>query len=513
MKQIVECIPNFSEGRRPEIIAQIIEAAKSAGVLILDASSDADHNRTVLSFAGTPSQVEEAAFLAIKMAASLIDLDQHQGEHPRMGATDVVPFVPISGVSLAECVAIAKRLGARVGSELSIPVYLYEAAATRPERTNLENVRRGQYEGIKVEIETKPERFPDFGPAKMGSAGATVIGARTALVAFNVYLTTSDVTIAKQIAKAMRHSSGGFRYLKAAGFLVDGVAQVSMNLTDFTQTPIARVVETIRREAQRYGVGIHHSELVGLIPQDALVDAAVWYTQLDQFSKDQILEQRLGNTDEAPTEAAIAVDSNGEDFIQKLAATTPTPGGGSAGAYAGAMAAGLVSMVAGSTIGKKKYFEVEAEMNLTLGESESLRKELFAGVSEDSAAFDVVMNAYKLPKDSPETEAVREFEIEKATLNAAIIPLGAAKKAIRVMELAINMMLHGNVNAISDAASAVALGNAAVTSSALNVRINVNGLKDKTAGQALLVEISGIEQKARILIDAVQPILKDRAGF
>ena len=510
MKQIVECIPNFSEGRRPEIIAQIIEAAKSAGVLILDASSDADHNRTVLSFAGTPSQVEEAAFLAIKMAASLIDLDQHQGEHPRMGATDVVPFVPISGVSLAECVSIAKRLGARVGSELSIPVYLYEAAATSPERTNLENVRRGQYEGIKVEIETKPERFPDFGPAKMGSAGATVIGARTALVAFNVYLTTSDVTIAKQIAKAMRHSSGGFRYLKAAGFLVDGVAQVSMNLTDFTQTPIARVVETIRREAQRYGVGIHHSELVGLIPQDALVDAAVWYTQLDQFSKDQILEQRLGNTDEAP---AIAVDSNGEDFIQKLAATTPTPGGGSAGAYAGAMAAGLVSMVAGSTIGKKKYFEVEAEMNLTLGESESLRKELFAGVSEDSAAFDVVMNAYKLPKDSPETEAVREFEIEKATLNAAIIPLGAAKKAIRVMELAINMMLHGNVNAISDAASAVALGNAAVTSSALNVRINVNGLKDKTAGQALLVEISGIEQKTRILIDAVQPILKDRAGF
>jgi len=510
MKQIVECIPNFSEGRRPEIIAQIVEAAKSAGVLILDSSSDADHNRTVLSFAGTPSQVEEAAFLAIKMAASLIDLGQHQGEHPRMGATDVVPFVPISGVSLAECVAIAKRLGARVGSELSIPVYLYEAAATRPERTNLENVRRGQYEGIKVEIETKPERFPDFGPAKMGSAGATVIGARTALVAFNVYLTTSDVTIAKQIAKAMRHSSGGFRYLKAAGFLVDGVAQVSMNLTDFTQTPIARVVETIRREAQRYGVGIHHSELVGLIPQDALVDAAVWYTQLDQFSKDQILEQRLGNTDEAP---AIAVDSNGEDFIQKLAATTPTPGGGSAGAYAGAMAAGLVSMVAGSTLGKKKYFEVEAEMNLTLGESESLRKELFAGVSEDSAAFDVVMNAYKLPKDSPETEAVREFEIEKATLNAAIIPLGAAKKAIRVMELAINMMLHGNVNAISDAASAVALGNAAVTSSALNVRINVNGLKDKTAGQALLVEISGIEQKARILIDAVQPILKDRAGF
>lgn len=510
MNQIVECIPNFSEGRRPEVVEQIVQAAKSAGVKILDSSSDPDHNRTVLSFAGTPNQVEEAAFLAIKMAASLIDLDQHQGEHPRIGATDVVPFVPISGIGLAECVEMAKRLGKRVGTELSIPVYLYEAAATKPERTNLENIRKGQYEALKVEIESNPARQPDFGPYKMSGAGATVIGARTALVAFNVYLTTPDVNIAKQIAKTVRHSSGGFRFVKAAGFLVEGVAQVSMNLTDHKQTPIGRVLETIRREAQRYGVSIHHTELVGLIPQEALVDTAVWYTQLDQFSKDQVLESRLSNIPSDPTQPT---DPIGDNFIDALASSAPTPGGGSAAAFAGSMAAGLVSMVAGSTLGKKKYAEVEGEMLAIHAESESLRRELFSAVAADSAAFDLVMNAFKLPKGTPEADRTREDEIEKATLNAAVLPLEAAKKAVRVMELAVSMMLHGNVNAISDAASAVALANASVASSALNVRINVNSLKGKDSGHRLLVEISGYEQKAKILNDAVLTILKDRAGF
>jgi glutamate formiminotransferase/formiminotetrahydrofolate cyclodeaminase len=273
--------PNFSEARRPEVIDQIVAAIQSVSeVKVLDRSSDLDHNRTVLTFAGTPAGVEEAAFRAIKTAAELIDLDNHTGEHPRMGATDVCPFVPLGGASMEECIAIAQRLGQRVGSELGIPVYLYEAAATRPERTNLENIRKGQYEGIKAEIETAPERKPDFGPAKLPKAGATVIGARAPLIAFNVYLTSDDVDIAKKIAKAVRQSSGGLRYVKGLGLLVDGRAQVSMNLTNFRETPIARVVEFIRREAQRYGVGIHHSELVGLIPQEALVDAAVWYTQL-----------------------------------------------------------------------------------------------------------------------------------------------------------------------------------------------------------------------------------------
>jgi glutamate formiminotransferase len=294
MKRIVESVPNFSEGRRKDIISQIVGALASVeGVRVLDVQSDADHNRSVVTIVGEPEAVEEAAFQGIERAARLIDMNQHQGGHPRMGATDVVPFVPIAGVTMADCVEMARRLGERVGRELAIPVYLYEEAASRPERCNLADVRRGEYEGLKVEIETDPHRTPDFGPARVGKAGATAIGARPPLVAFNVYLNTDDVAIAKAIARAVRHSSGGLRYVKALGLLVEGRAQVSMNLTDHRQTPIHRVVEMIRREAARYGVTIASSEVVGLIPNEALLDAARFYLQLDGFSSDQILENRL----------------------------------------------------------------------------------------------------------------------------------------------------------------------------------------------------------------------------
>jgi len=294
MKRIVECVPNFSEGHRKDIISQIVGALASVeGVRVLDVQSDADHNRSVVTLVGDPESVEEAAFRGIEQAARLIDMDQHQGEHPRMGATDVVPFVPIAGVTMADCVEMARRLGERVGRELAIPVYLYAEAASRPERRNLADVRRGEYEGLKVEIETAPHRAPDFGPARVGKAGATAIGARPPLVAFNVYLNTDDVAIAKAIARAVRHSSGGLRYVKALGLLVEGRAQVSMNLTDHRQTPIHRVVEMIRREAARYGVTIVSSEVVGLIPNEALLDAARFYLQLVDFSSDQILENRL----------------------------------------------------------------------------------------------------------------------------------------------------------------------------------------------------------------------------
>lgn len=294
MKRIIECVPNFSEGRRKEVIDEIVGALASVeGVRVLDVQSDADHNRSVVTMVGEPEAVEEAAFRGIEQAARLIDLDQHRGEHPRMGATDVVPFVPIAGVTMADCVEMARRLGERIGRELSIPVYLYEEAATRPERCNLADVRRGEYEGLKVEIESHANRAPDFGPATMGKAGATAIGARPPLIAFNVYLNTDDVAIAKAIARAVRHSSGGLRYVKALGLLVEGRAQVSMNLTDYRQTPIHHVVEMIRREAARYGLTITSSEVVGLIPNKALVDAVRFYLQLDSFSPDQILENRL----------------------------------------------------------------------------------------------------------------------------------------------------------------------------------------------------------------------------
>ena len=294
MQRIVECVPNFSEGRRQAVIDQIVASiSEVAGVRVLDVESDADHNRTVVAFVGEPEAVEEAAFRGIRRAAELIDMEQHRGAHPRMGATDVVPFVPIRGVTMKDCVEIARRLGARVGSELGIPVYLYEAAATRPQRVNLADVRRGEYEGIRQEIATNPQRAPDFGPRRMGRAGATAIGARPPLIAFNVYLASDDVRIARAIAKAVRHSSGGLRYVKALGLLVGGRAQVSMNLTNYRKTPIARVVEMVRAEAARYGVSIAESEIVGLVPQEALLDAAVHYLQLHRFSADQVLENRL----------------------------------------------------------------------------------------------------------------------------------------------------------------------------------------------------------------------------
>lgn len=294
LSRIVECVPNFSEARRPEVIEDILKSIRDIpGVYILDRHSDIDHNRTVITFVGDPDAVIEAAFQAISTASKLIDLNLHRGEHPRIGATDVVPLIPIRNISMQECVELARVLGKRVGTELGIPVYLYEDAATRQERKDLENIRRGQYERLKEEIGVDPNRKPDFGPSKLGPAGATVIGARQFLVAFNVFLNTDDIRIAHKIAKAIRHSSGGWHYLKSKGFMVEGRAQVSMNFTNYRLTPLARVVETIRREAERYGTSIHHSELVGLIPQQALADAAAWYLQLDEIHPQQIFEHHL----------------------------------------------------------------------------------------------------------------------------------------------------------------------------------------------------------------------------
>jgi glutamate formiminotransferase len=296
VRQIVECVPNFSEGRRPEVIDEIVAAIERIrGVKVVDRSSDPDHNRTVVTFVGGPNTVGDAAFAAIARAAELIDMDQHQGEHPRMGATDVVPFVPVSGVAMEDCVEIARQLGARVGQDLGIPVYLYEAAATRPDRVNLGELRpkTHQYEQKKADVGRLEKWAPDFGPAQVGKAGITAIGARAPLIAYNVYLTTDNVDIAEKIARAVRHSSGGLRFVKARGFQVEGKAQVSMNLTDFTRTPIYRVVEMIRREAGRYGVGIESSELIGLIPQQALLDAAAWYLQLDNFEPRLVIENQL----------------------------------------------------------------------------------------------------------------------------------------------------------------------------------------------------------------------------
>lgn len=498
MRQLVECVPNFSEGRRADVIDRIAaEITAVPQVQLLDRESDADHNRSVLTFIGAPQAVLEAAFRAIRMAAQLIDLDAHQGAHPRVGAADVVPFIPIEGVTMADCVALAKQLGQRVAQELDIPVYLYEAAATRPENQNLADIRKGEYEGLKQVILTDPKRQPDYGRAELGKAGATVIGARAPLIAFNVYLTTADVDIAKNIAKAVRHQTGGLRFVKALGLLVDGKAQVSMNLTDYTQTSVFRAVEMIRREAQRYGVGIQSTELIGLVPQQALFDAAQWYLQIDNFTPSLVLENRL-------TESAI--DST---FLNALASADPAPGGGSAAAYAGAMAAALVAMVARVTVGKKKYADVEARMLDIIPQAETLRAELDKGVQRDAESYQAVIDAMKLPKESPE----RSSDLESATLRAAQVPLNAAETALSVLALAAEVAETGNVNAVSDAGSAGSLANSAIYAAGLNVKINAKTLTDRAAASDLLKRISEIEARAKQHTTRIDAALRERGGL
>jgi len=498
---LIECIPNFSEGRLPEVIEQITAAIQAAGGQVLDHHSDQDHNRTVITFVGDAATVEHAAYAAIAKAAELIDLNHHHGEHPRIGATDVVPFVPLEGATIQDCIAIARRLGERVGNSLNIPVYLYEAAATRPDRVNLEDIRKGNYEGLKIDVATNPDRKPDFGPATLGSAGATVIGARAPLIAFNVYLNTSDVVIARKIAQAIRHSSGGLRFIKGMGVLVEGLAQVSMNFTDFTKTPLARVVETIRREANRYGVSIVRSELVGLIPQAALVDAAQWYLQLDPFEADQILETRL-------YKVKSQTESESDLFLDDLAAGTAAPGGGSAAAYAGAMAAALVGMVARLTIGKKKYAEVQAEMQSIAENADHLRSLLHAAVVEDANAYTEVMKAMKLPEGEE-----RDETLEATMQHAAEVPLRVARDAVVIMSLAAAVAQKGNVNAISDAGSAMHLGYSSMNAAALTVRINAEAATDREAAQAWLQEIHGLETRANDLVNQIKRVTKERAGL
>lgn len=504
-QKLVECIPNFSEGRRTDIIDAIVTAiAEINEIHILDQQSDTDHNRSVVTFVGPPEAVQEAAFAGIAKAAELIDLDAHSGAHPRLGATDVVPFVPISGVKMEECVELAKALGKRVGETLNIPVYLYEAAAVRPDRQNLADIRRGEYELLKQEIGTNPNRVPDFGPSKVGKAGAVVIGARAPLIAYNVYLTTDDVSIAKKIAAAVRHSSGGLAYVKGLGLLVDGRAQVSMNLTDYTRTPIARVVELIRREAARYGVAIHHSELVGLIPQSALIDAAQWYLQLDNFQSEQILENKL---------FTIMSETAQPSFLDALAAGTAAPGGGSAAAYSGAMAAALTAMAARLTIGKKKYANVETRMQEIIAQADDLRTILEQAVKEDANAFEAVMAAYKLPKDTEEQLAARVAAIESAMHHAAEVPLEVVRQVIEVLALIAEISETGNTNAITDAASGAAMARAALTAAAMNVKVNAKSVSDPNAARRWLNTLVDLEKEALQAYDRIHAALRERAGL
>jgi glutamate formiminotransferase/formiminotetrahydrofolate cyclodeaminase len=478
---LVECVPNFSEGRD----AGTIDALRAAltgvpGVNLLDVQADAAHNRSVYTFVAPPDAAVEAALRAMRVATERIDLRKHQGQHPRMGATDVVPFVPVRDVTMDDCVALARRLAERAAAELDIPVYLYARAATRPERERLPDVRKGEFEGLRERIGMDPAADPDFGPKRIHpTAGATAVGARPFLVAFNIYLDSADVALAKDIAKRIRTSSGGLPAVQASGFAVAGKAQVSMNLLDIDTTAPAAVFAAVEREARSRGVEILKSEVVGLIPERGLVGAGAAYLKLPD-PEDHLLEAKI--------RAAEGPSLDG--WLDELASGTPAPGGGSAAALAGALAAALVAMVARLTIGRKAYAAVAERVEAVLREAEDARRALRALVELDAAAYGVVMAAYAIRKDIPE----RARTIDAALLDAAKTPLATARCAARLVVLAREMAQIGNKNARSDARVAEALAWAAVAGAAENVRVNVAGLSEPVPGKALLDEAARLER-------------------
>src|SRR5246127_2110137 len=480
MSTLVECVPNFSEGRDRARVDAIVEAMKIDGVYLLDREMDADHNRCVITLVGEREPIQEAAIRGVGKAAELIDLTKHQGAHPRLGAADVVPFIPIEGVSIEDCISMARRVGEQIWNRYQIPVFLYEAAATTPDRQNLENIRRGQFEGVREEIATNPARKPDFGEARLHpTAGATVVGARKFLIAYNVFLNTPDVDIARKVAKAVRFSNGGLRYVKGAGFLVRGLAQVSMNLTDFEQTPIHRVFEFVKREAARYGVVPVSSEIVGLIPKKALEEAAEWFLQVENFDSSLILENRLM----AVMGGKMAVGglrAGVEPFIEQLAAPTATPGGGSASAAAAAMAAGLASMVASMSRGKKAYVQYESQLSAAIARLSQVREELKAAIDADAESYNAVMKAYKQAKESTNGDAVIDAALKQATS----VPLSVAERAREIKDLAESLGPITNPNMKSDLTTAAALARAAIEGALANVEINLASMKDERFARA-----------------------------
>ncbi|PHX97261.1 MAG: glutamate formimidoyltransferase [Gemmatimonadetes bacterium] len=506
MSKLVECVPNFSEGRRPDIVKQITDAiASTDGVAMLDISSDASHNRTVVTFVATLESAVEAAFRGIGKARDLLDLTAHTGEHPRIGATDVCPFIPLGDTTMDECVALAKSLGARVGTELGIPVFLYERAAARPDRTNLADVRRGEFEKARDEIGVNPDRVPDFGPNHVhATAGATVIGARPFLVAYNVYLGPAlNLAVAKEVAKKVRFSSGGLPCVKGLGLEVDGQAQVSMNLTDTDTTPIWRAFEAVKSEAAARGVEVTWSEIVGLVPERAVLETAAHGVMLRGFTTAMVLEQKV---------ADAMLGETVTDFLAAVASSAPVPGGGSVAAHVGALAGALTQMVAGLTVGRKKYVAVDGEMRALGTSATALKATLAALVKTDADAYSVVSAAYKLPKDSPDQQATRDTAIQSALMHAAAIPLDTARAAAAVAALAAICAEKGNSNAASDAGVAALLAEAACRGAAFNVRINVASMSDKTAGAPMAAEAGRLVAEAAASARRATDLVEQQIG-
>ncbi|MCK6457225.1 MAG: glutamate formimidoyltransferase [Phycisphaerae bacterium] len=496
MPRIVECVPNFSEGRRPEVIDAICSKITAVpGVRLLSREMDADHNRAVITFIGSPDACVRAAIDACEEASRRIDLNTHKGEHPRMGATDVIPFVPVAGVTMDDCVALARRVGEQIGTRLNIPVYLYSYAATRPERQNLPDIRKGEFEGLRDLIGSDPARTPDFGPnAIHPTAGATAVGARDFLVAYNIYLDTDQVDVAKKIAAGIRFSSGGFRFVQAAGFEIAErqCVQVSMNLTNPAKTPLHRVLETVRREAGRFGANITSSEIVGLVPLAVVADAFEYYVQVERWKPDQILETHLLD---AETTAG---------FLESCAARTPTPGGGSVSAYAGALGAAMVAMVARLNDKKSEPGPLHEQIDA----AEALMGRLNALVKEDAAAFDAVMAAWKLPDDDPQKPAAKQA----AQLRATQTPLETMQRALDVMRLAKDAVQKSKASCLSDGGVAAFMAHAALEGARLNVMINLPEIGDESQREELRRQAASLRDEAAALRREIDALLAGNYG-
>lgn len=504
MPKLVECVPNFSEGRRPEVIKAICDAITSVdGVTLLDHEMDGDHNRAVVTFVSHPDDAVEAAFRGYQKAAELIDMTTHKGEHPRMGACDVCPFIPISEVTIEDAIELANKLGKRVGEELQIPVYLYEEARTKLSRRNLAKVRTGEYEGIRDVIETDATRKPDYGPSKMNlKAGATAIGVRFPLVAFNVYLDTNKKWIADKIADAIRSLKGGYRFVKALGFEIKerDQVQISMNLVNYTKTPIFRVFETIKSEAARYGVNVTSSEVIGLVPTEALVDVADFYLRLEKFSMDQVLEEKL--------KSAGGGQVKGDNFYDEVASSSPAPGGGSVAASVGAVAASLAAMVCRLSIGKKQFADVKDELTAVRDKADLLSSELQVLIDTDKEAFNSVMEAFKLPKSTDEEIKARDAAVEVATQEAARVPLTVMKKSLEAIKLARIVAEKGNQNSITDAGVAGLVGMAGIEGAGYNVRINLQSLTDKPFVEQMSAEVKAILGEGGSVVSEIRKLVE-----
>ncbi len=502
---LVECVPNFSEGRRKDVVDKIASAIRSTpGATLLDVESNPDHNRCVMTFVGEPGPVKSAAIAAARKAVELIDINQHKGEHPRMGAVDVVPFIPLAGVTMEECVSIAKDFGKELAEQLQIPVFLYDEAATIPQRRNLADVRAGEFEELRETIGRDPAKKPDFGPEKIHpTAGATAVGAREILIAYNVNLGTNDLGVAKKIARELRSKDGGLTYVKALGFELKerGIVQVSMNLTNFRKSQVFKAYELVNLFAERYGVPVVGSEIVGLTPMDALVDTAEFYLRLENFSGDQVLERKLF----APRPSTLTKQSLAV-FSEEVASKKPTPGGGSVSAYMGALAASLICMVGRITLGKKEPRPLE-RLNRVVERGEELRQRLLGLVVEDTGAFDSVMDAYRLPRDDQKN---REKAIQDATVKAAEVPLSTLDTSVQVLLLALDAAEVGSPSALSDVITAAAAAKAAVEGAASNVLINLESLHDEEYVGRVSRRVSELRTEALRLEEKIGKLVSSR---